>query len=82
MTGRNACQGYGMCVAGCMCGQGACMAGGMHGAGWGRHGRVVCMGGMHGRRDGHYSGRYASYWSAFLFASFFELSYYRSGTVN
>ena len=24
-------------------------------------------GGVHGRRDGHYSGRYASYWNAFLF---------------
>ena len=36
--------------------QGLCMAGGMHG-GEGRH----------GRRDGHCSGRYASYWNAFLF---------------
>ena len=24
-------------------------------------------GGMHGIRDGHCSGRYASYWNAFLF---------------
>ena len=24
---------------------------------------------MRGRRDGHYSGRYASYWNAFLFTS-------------
>ena len=31
--------------------EGACMAGG---------------GGVHGRRDGHCSGRYASYWNAFL----------------
>ena len=25
--------------------------------------------GMHGRRDGHCSGRYASYWNAFLFVT-------------
>ena len=31
--------------------EGACMAG---------------VGGVHGRRDGHCSGRYASYWNAFL----------------
>ena len=36
------------------------MAGGMHGGG-------ACMvGGMHCRRHGHCSGRYASYWNAFL----------------
>ena len=40
--------------------QGVCMAGGMHGRG-------VCM---RGRRDGHCSGRYASYWNAFLFNVF------------
>ena len=59
------------------------MAGGMHGRGhaWqgGMHGREECMagsmhgrgvymaGGMRGRRDGHYNGRYTSYWNAFLF---------------
>ena len=32
------------------------MAGGMHG-----------QGGVCGRRDGHCSGRYTSYWNAFLF---------------
>ena len=37
--------------------QGACMVGG------GVHGK----GGVHGRREGHYSGWYASYWNAFLF---------------
>ena len=35
--------------------QGVCMAGG-----------CVAKGGMRGRRDGHCSGRYASYWNAFL----------------
>ena len=52
--------------------KGVCMAGGMHGGGihgkGGVHGRGACVvGGMHGRRDGHCSGRYASYWNAFLF---------------
>ena len=69
MSGRlGACMVGGMhgggCVAGGVCvhgGGGACMAGGMHGGGhvWG--------GIMHGRRDGHCSGRYASHWNAFLF---------------
>ena len=39
-----------------MCGRGVCMAGGMRGR----------KGGMPARRDGHCSGRYASYWNAFL----------------
>ena len=58
--------------------RGVCMAGGMHGGVQGAcmaGGRVVgaCMAGgvhgrgMRGRRDGHCSGRYASYWNAFLF---------------
>ena len=34
--------------------KGACMAKG------------GCMAKGHGRRDGHYSGRYTSYWNAFL----------------
>ena len=39
---------------------GACMA---DGHAW----QGVCMaGGMHGRRDSHCSGWYASYWNAFL----------------
>ena len=38
-----------------MCGWGVCMAG------WG----------VRGRTDGHYSGRYASYWNAFLFVDYF-----------
>ena len=48
-------------------GRGACMLnGGMHGE------MCVCgrghawLGGVRGGRDGHYSGRYASYWNAFL----------------
>ena len=63
----------GMHGGGGMCGgghawQGACMAGGMHGGGV--HGRGACVageGGLHGRRDGHCSGQYVSYWNAFLF---------------
>ena len=64
----------------CMAGEGgawhggACMAGGVHDKGEGVCGRGACMvegvhgsGGVHGRRDGHCSGRYASYWNAFLF---------------
>ena len=51
MCGREA------CVAGAMHGRGACMTGGVHG-------QEVCMAG--GRRDGHCSGRYTSYWNAFL----------------
>ena len=44
-----------------MCGKRACMAGGyMHGGG-------MCGGGVHDRRDSHCSGRYASYWNAFLY---------------
>ena len=42
---------------------GVCGKGDMHGRG----GTCVAGGGMHGRRDGHCSGRYASYWNAFLF---------------
>ena len=52
--------GGGACIAG-GCGRGACMSRGMCGRG-------ACMaGGMPGRRGGHCSGRYASYWNAFLF---------------
>ena len=48
--------------------QGACVAGGMYGK-WGHasQGMCVVVWSMHGRRDGHCSGRYASYWNAFLF---------------
>ena len=54
-------------------GTGACVAGGLHGRGMcmarGHVWQGVCVAGgrMHGRRDGHCSGRYASYWNAFLF---------------
>ena len=45
---------------------GMCGGGGIHGRGHAWQG--ACMvGGVHGRRDGHFSGRYASYWNAFLF---------------
>ena len=43
-------------------GQGACMAGGHAWQG----------AGVRGRRDGHYSGRYASYWNAFLLEIFVQ----------
>ena len=46
----------GVCVAG------ACMAGGVLGRG--------CVAG--GRRDGHCSRQYASYWNAFLYISKYE----------
>ena len=49
----------------------------------GVHGRGACMkggacvaggGGVRGRRDGQCSGRYASYWNAYLFnTSFFNI---------
>ena len=68
-----------MCSSGAMCGrgghawQGVCMAGGMYSRA-GMHGRgCAWQGGIGGRdvdgssrRDGHCSGRYASYWNAFL----------------
>ena len=71
----------GMAGAGGMCGRGMCMAEvGMCGRGhaWqrGMHGRGLCMAG--GRRDGHYSGRYASYWNAFLF----QFSFYSKSSIK
>ena len=51
---------------------GVCVAGGVHGRGMHGRGDVqgrqvhVWQGGMRGRRDGHCSRRYASYWNAFL----------------
>ena len=50
----------GVCGGG-MCGREAYMAGG-----------ACVAGGMHSRRDGHCSGRYASYWNVFFFATYFE----------
>ena len=72
--GRCAWQGGHVWQGACILGQawlggGACVVGacmvlghvwqrrGMHGTGG------AWEGGMHGRRDGHYSGRYASYWN-------------------
>ena len=55
--GRGMCSGN-VCVAEGHVWQGACVAKGE--GGW----RGLCM---HGRRDGHCSGWYASYWNAFLF---------------
>ena len=53
----------------CIAGGHACVAGGMYvWQGACMCGREVCVVGcMHGRRDSHCSGWYASYWNAFLF---------------
>ena len=57
--------GGGACVVGGVHGRGACMVGAhvWQGCAW----RGACM---HGRRDDHCSGWYASYWNAFLFAKY------------
>ena len=67
----------GACIVGhvrggkCVWRGGACVAGGgeiVHG-GVGVHGRGGCVArGCACRRDGHFSGRYASYWNAYLFS--------------
>ena len=63
---------HGVCMAGGHAWWGMCMAGGMHGRAhaWqgAMHGGGACVagGGMCGRRDGHCSGKYVSYWNAFL----------------
>ena len=54
--------------------RGMCGRGDVHGKEGGCPFRLACLarkacmagGGVHGRRDGHCSGRYASYWNAFL----------------
>ena len=62
-----------------MCGRGHAWQGDIHGRGHalhdgGMHGRGACVaGGVHGRRDGHCSGRYATYWNAFLLLLLFSL---------
>ena len=77
MVGGGMCGG-GACVAGGHVWQGACMAGGAYMAegacilGGGRG--CVWQGGMHGRRYGHCSGRYASYWNVFLLNWCFPLT--------
>ena len=50
-------------------GGGACIASGMHGRG-------------HGRRDGHCSGWYASYWNAFLLNNFFLKDVIKTYNLN
>ena len=52
------------CMAGGLAWQGVCMAGGMHGRG------TCVAGGVRARRDGHCSGRYVSFWNAFLLLVF------------
>ena len=68
-------------MAGDVHGRGVCMAEGMHGRG-ACIAAGACMAGegMHDKRDGHCSGRYASYWNAFLlrncrFWLYFKLFY-------
>ena len=62
-----------------MRGRGVCMVGGMHGRGhalWGHAWQGACMvGGMRGRyyEIRSMSGRYASYWNAFLLQHRFDL---------
>ena len=68
--GRGACVAGGCAWWGHVSQWGVCMAGGrMHGQGGTCHGRGVCVvGGMHARyyEIRSMSGRYASYWNAFL----------------
>ena len=77
---KGTCMVKGTCVAG---GSGACMAGDVHGRGHARQGACVAggvhcrgcvwagecarQGGHVCRRNSHWSGRYTSYWNAFLF---------------
>ena len=85
MHGRGVCMAAGamVCmVVECAWHGGACMAregmhgmgawvagGGVHGRGHGWQGACVTVG-VHDRRNGHCSGRYALYWNAFLFSLF------------
>ena len=76
MCGKGGMHGEGTCaLKGGMCGERghAWLKGGhvwQRGPVWygGMHGRGMCVvEGMHGRRDSHCSGWYASYWNTFLF---------------
>ena len=72
--------GRGKCMVGACMARGVCVAGGHAWHGWGHvwqegacvvggsmHGRrCTWQGGMCGRRDGHYSRQYTSYWNAFF----------------
>ena len=51
--------------------------------GRGMNGMEVCMaGGMCGRRDGHCSGRYTSYWNVFLFTMEVILSHWSFSVIH
>ena len=64
VRGRGSMHGRGVYMVGGACMVVGCVLGGMCDRG-------PCMaGGMGGRRDGHCSGRYASYWNAFLYLFF------------
>ena len=75
----------GACMAGGMCVRGACVAG-WHAWQGGMHCREVCVAGGHvwHARPSRYmyyeirsmSGRYASYWNAFLFENVHTFFYY------
>ena len=54
---------------------GACVAGGVYG------GRVCMVAGIRSRRDGHCSGRYGSYWNAFLLFSCAQTLFIKSAKV-
>ena len=58
--------GRGMYGMGCAW-QGTCMVGGMLSRGHTWQGTCMIDRGVHGRRDGHCNGRYASYLNAFLY---------------
>ena len=53
-------------MTGGMHGRGHAWQGGMHGRGCAWQGGHVWQGSICGRRHGHCTGRYASYWNAFL----------------
>ena len=67
MSGRGHVWQEEVCVAGGYVWLGACIVGACM-AGWAcMAGRHAWQGGVRGRKNGNYSGRYASYWNAFLF---------------
>ena len=70
------CAWQGVCMAGGVCAVGGGGGRGMYGGGMCGKGCMVgeVGGGVRGRRDGHCSGRYASYWNAFLLVFIFTMT--------